>query len=256
MLDDKVQQQKFYLDLTVDKEESEYQKNCFLKFYDFLEGAENSEQSKIQEKSQPKNDKKGFNPTYYKQAKLTAGVIDLEPNLEAYNKKVFPFVLDNGSEYLRTWMIQQCYGFFTKFSIPQSMRKRHWLIRVGNRLKFTKDTIEALKQRLEKEGIDPKVDSIITKDLNRTFPDCKTYKQGREMYESMQRILRLFQLYRPDIGYVQGMSYIVSHLYYLFDENKCFALFSNLVICNKFVYSMYSFDVEKVRLEIDVGFIF
>lgn len=186
----------------------------------------------------------GFNPTFYKSAKITSGVIDLEPDYISYTKKVAP-LLDN-CKGLKTAQIHSCFQYFTEKSLPSELRKELWSSRIGNRLKLTKNRVLFLKKRLEIDGVDPVADKVISNDLNRTFPDCKTYKQGREMYEAMQRILRMFQLYRPDIGYVQGMSYLVSALYYIFEEEECFILFCNLIICNKFIYSLYTFDVNKV----------
>jgi hypothetical protein len=47
-------------------------------------------------------------------------------------------------------------------------------------------------------------------DIRRTFADLELFQIGMKHYESLFKILRAFSMYRPDIGYVQGMSYIAA----------------------------------------------
>lgn len=52
-----------------------------------------------------------------------------------------------------------------------------------------------------------------------------------EHHDSLLRILQAFAMYRPDIGYVQGMSYLAGMmLLYSQDEYKGFLNFSNLML--------------------------
>ena len=66
------------------------------------------------------------------------------------------------------------------------------------------------------------------------------------MFVTIKRVLRLFVLYRPDIGYIQGMDHIAITLYYYFDEYQVFMLFSNLIVTNEVLWNFYNFDQNKV----------
>jgi hypothetical protein len=65
--------------------------------------------------------------------------------------------------------------------------------------------------------------SLIEQDINRTFGDLKLFQVGMKYNESINRLLKAFAMYRPDIGYVQGMSYLAALvLLYIQDEYNSF----------------------------------
>ena len=58
-----------------------------------------------------------------------------------------------------------------------------------------------------------------------------------------------FSLYRPDLGYVQGMSYVAaSILLHCNDELTTFKCLANLLNREEMLYNFYSFDMEKVNV--------
>ena len=61
--------------------------------------------------------------------------------------------------------------------------------------------------------------SIIETDLPRTFPHLKVFQPGGSHYDELQRILEAFTMHRPDIGYVQGMSYVAAILLLFMNEH-------------------------------------
>ena len=72
---------------------------------------------------------------------------------------------------------------------------------------------------------------IIDTDIPRTFPKLAgVFQKGGAHNEKLHRILEAFTMYRPDIGYVQGMSYVAANLL-LFMENEyqSFVTFCNLM---------------------------
>ncbi len=84
-------------------------------------------------------------------------------------------------------------------------------------------------------------------DLPRTFPNLKVFgHEGAPLWQSLKDVLLSFALYRPDIGYVQGMSFIGA-LMLMNQEtpSDAFVAFSNL-ICTPFMSNMYRFDSFKV----------
>lgn len=189
---------------------------------------------------------KGFKPRLFVSTGFSPDACDLETNPDLYNTKIKP-ILEQRIGELNSQERQICRNYFKSYTITDDQRKIIWRMRIGNELKITRDLYLGLLTRLKTEPFSKKTDKIIQGDLDRTFPNCKSFKEGEEMYRKMQTILMLFHIYRPDVKYVQGMTYLVSTLYYYFDEFETFVLFSNLVITKKFVYEMYNFNTEKVK---------
>lgn len=48
--------------------------------------------------------------------------------------------------------------------------------------------------------------------------------------DNLREVLETFCLYRPDIGYVQGMAYIAANLLRNMDAFTAFVAFSNLIV--------------------------
>lgn len=72
------------------------------------------------------------------------------------------------------------------------------------------------------------------------------FKPGSSYYDSLQRILEAFTMYRPDIGYVQGMSYVAATLVLFMDEHKAFITFSNMI--TKYpILPFYNFNEAQVK---------
>eukprot|EP00755_Sulcionema_specki_P035241 Sspe_Gene.104516::Locus_80933_Transcript_1_1_Confidence_1.000_Length_1994::g.104516::m.104516 len=65
-------------------------------------------------------------------------------------------------------------------------------------------------------------------DLPRTFPNFHCFQEG-PMSEALIAVLHAYVQYRPDIGYVQGMSYIAATLLLYLDADKVFVCMANLV---------------------------
>lgn len=188
---------------------------------------------------------KGFKPRLFVSTGFSPDACDLQFNQEIYDAKVRP-ILERKRGELSYGERQICRNYFKSYTITDEQRRVVWKLRIGNELKITKDVYLGLLTRLKTETFSKKADKLIQGDLDRTFPNCKTFKEGEEMYLKMQTILMLFHIYRPDIKYVQGMTYLVSTLYYYYNEFDTFVLFCNLVVTKKFLYEMYNFDTEKV----------
>jgi hypothetical protein len=87
---------------------------------------------------------------------------------------------------------------------------------------------------------------LIEQDIKRTFPQLNLFQAGMPQHDNLHRLLRAFAMYRPDIGYVQGMSYIAAMvLLYLQDPNDSFVSFSNLMLKYP-IMPFYTFNDEFV----------
>mmetsp|Transcript_32955 Transcript_32955/g.24265 ORF Transcript_32955/g.24265 Transcript_32955/m.24265 type:complete len:84 (+) Transcript_32955:1225-1476(+) len=72
------------------------------------------------------------------------------------------------------------------------------------------------------------------------------FKPGGLYYDRLQRILEAFTILRPDIGYVQGMSYVAATLLLYMEEHLAFVLFSNMI--TKYpILPFYTFADIQVR---------
>jgi hypothetical protein len=59
-------------------------------------------------------------------------------------------------------------------------------------------------------------------------------------------MLEAFTMHRPDIGYVQGMSYLAAILLLYMDEHQAFVTFCNMI--TKFpIMPFYSFNDGQVK---------
>ena len=135
---------------------------------------------------------------------------------------------------------------FSKYSLEDETRRTLWRNKIGNRLRITPLTFLWLEQLLERQPVQPKELKVIVSDLDRTFPECDTREEGTKMYQDILHVLCLFATYRPDVGYVQGMSTLVLTLYSLFSVEETFALFSNLLLCTPFLYNLYTMHTPSI----------
>jgi TBC1 domain family member 14 len=64
---------------------------------------------------------------------------------------------------------------------------------------------------------------IVDVDLHRTFTDLAHFRSGEIFHQPLKNILSAFSMFRTDLGYVQGMSYVAgSLLLHIGDEYATF----------------------------------
>ena len=90
---------------------------------------------------------------------------------------------------------------------------------------------------------------IVENDLPRTFTTLRQFNQdtqeGKDTIEKLRRILRAFTVMRPDVGYVQGMSYLAGFILLETSEYDTFVLFHNLIIKSQ-ILSFYKFKADNI----------
>ena len=65
--------------------------------------------------------------------------------------------------------------------------------------------------------------------MKRTFVPLGFFSIGEPMYMKIHELLLIYAFYRPDIGYVQGMSFIAGILaVHIPDSYLCFQCLANL----------------------------
>jgi len=157
-----------------------------------------------------------------------------------------------------------------KKGIPPSLRDQIWTLAIGNRLSITKQYYEinlkkakALRQVLqgksesqiqklflEQYGSNLTKESslkIIDIDLPRTFPSLAIFSnRNSPIYESLQNVLDAFVISRPDIGYVQGMSFIAGLFLLYMQPYDAFRCFAN-VICRMSLIPFFLINEQQIN---------
>ena len=88
--------------------------------------------------------------------------------------------------------------------------------------------------------------NIIELDIERTFPYLGLFKGNSPMAEDLREILRVFVISRPDIGYIQGLSFIAGILLLNMDKFKAFISLMNLIL-NPIMMPFYKMDNESIQ---------
>ncbi|CAJ1081305.1 TBC1 domain family member 12-like isoform X2 [Xyrichtys novacula] len=128
--------------------------------------------------------------------------------------------------------------------LPPSVRGRVWSVAIGNELNITAELYEIFLCRAREKGRSLAVTQsdegaspadreasleLITRDVSRTFPSLCVFQKGGPYHDMLQSILGAYTCYRPDVGYVQGMSSMAAMLVLNMEEVDAFISFSNLI---------------------------
>ncbi|XP_011166627.1 TBC1 domain family member 14 [Solenopsis invicta] len=112
--------------------------------------------------------------------------------------------------------------------VPPSVRGRVWKLAISNNLNIT---LHLYNLCLERAMSCPNNESLaaIRLDVSRTFPTLCVFQEGGPLFDSLQGILAAYAVYRPDVGYVQGMSFVGAVLSLNMEPPDAFACFANLL---------------------------
>ena len=114
----------------------------------------------------------------------------------------------------------------TRKGIPDSLRGYAWQKIINLDEFYEKD----LYQNLNEQEPDKSVETVIIKDIDRTFPKCSFFKEKygggqRQLY----KVLVNYSKYNKEVGYVQGMGFIVALLLTYMDEERTFFMMHALM---------------------------
>ncbi|XP_036591149.1 TBC1 domain family member 12 isoform X1 [Trichosurus vulpecula] len=133
--------------------------------------------------------------------------------------------------------------------LPPSVRGKVWSLAVGNELNITPELYEIFLSRAKErwksfsetstendvEDVGVSVADreasleLIKLDISRTFPSLYIFQKGGPYHDVLHSILGAYTCYRPDVGYVQGMSFIAAVLILNLEEADAFIAFANLL---------------------------
>ncbi|KAG9274735.1 TBC1 domain family member 14 [Astyanax mexicanus] len=135
--------------------------------------------------------------------------------------------------------------------VPPSVRGRVWSLAIGNDLNITHELYNiCLSRAKERWNASPapvtsmEMDTgdsgsshadreasleLIKLDISRTFPSLCIFQKGGPYHDVLHSILGAYTCYRPDVGYVQGMSFIAAVLILNMHTADAFVAFANLL---------------------------
>lgn len=123
------------------------------------------------------------------------------------------------------------------------MRGKVWRLAIGNELNLTSQLYDICLSRAQNRLSSPELLShhsdsdidqegsmdVIQLDIARTFPHLGIFQEGGPYSDVLHSLLAAYVCYRPDVGYVQGMSYIAAILILNMDQYDAFVCFANLL---------------------------
>ncbi len=91
---------------------------------------------------------------------------------------------------------------------------------------------------------------MIRTDIPRTFPNLKIFHEGGPLHDALVSVIQAYVEYRPDVGYVQGMSYLASILLLNLDQFEAFVALANL-LNRELYFNFFRMDVSRMRVYMD-----
>ena len=110
----------------------------------------------------------------------------------------------------------------TRKGIPDSLRSNVWQLFAEMKKYYKKDIFN----KFVGAKLDEDTEETIIKDLDRTYPSCQLFtdKYGNGQ-RKLYKILSCYSLYNKEVGYVQGMGFLVAlFLIYMDEESSFFML--------------------------------
>lgn len=112
--------------------------------------------------------------------------------------------------------------------LPPSVRGKVWKLAIPNNLNITTHLYNICLERAISSPISETL-AAIKLDVFRTFPTLCVFQEGGPLSNSLQGILAAYAVYRPDVGYVQGMSFVGAVLSLNMEAPDAFTCFANLL---------------------------
>ncbi|XP_036428043.1 TBC1 domain family member 12 isoform X2 [Colossoma macropomum] len=133
--------------------------------------------------------------------------------------------------------------------LPPNVRGKVWSLAIGNELNITPELYEIFLSRAKERwrtfrdtGCEVETEDsgasvadressldLIKLDISRTFPSLFIFQKGGPYHDLLHSVLGAYTCYRPDVGYVQGMSFIAAVLILNMEEADAFIAFANLL---------------------------
>ena len=169
---------------------------------------------------------------------LSTSAKELERNTRVWSQILLPkWEVNTGDldmEKLRKYIYR---------GVPPELRGRVWRLAIGNHLRITPELFQVLKRSQQNTRTRS---SALDNDLPRTFSELALFGEQGAFHKVLKDVLETYIAYRPDIGYVQGMSYVSAMLcLYTPDSFTAFCCLGNIIVSEHF-FPFFALDVEKI----------
>jgi len=143
--------------------------------------------------------------------------------------------------------------------IPPRVRTAVWPLMLGNKLQLTAELFQiyvAQASRMKdimqgKELGKEESLKVIELDLPRTFPALSFFQPDGPLHSQLRQVLEAYVSYRPDIGYVQGMSFLASMLLLVMDTFDSFKCLANLLNRPLFM-GFFRMDIDHIDKFVEI----
>lgn len=154
--------------------------------------------------------------------------------------------------------------------VPPAVRGLIWRLALGNALGLTSDLFGILAERgrelaaaLSREaearaegGSGAATASreaslhVIEVDMPRTFPSLSLFQRGAPLCEPLREVLHAYACLRPDVGYVQGMSYLAAMFLLNLEPFDAFVALASLLARPMFL-AFFRAELSELRKWLD-----
>ncbi|XP_068207350.1 TBC1 domain family member 14-like [Palaemon carinicauda] len=175
-----------------------------------------------------------------------------QANLQRQEEQLAAAVASWNNEFLPKWETMHTHKKCRELwwhGLPSCVRGKVWKMAIGNELNITSQLYNIMVQRsmdklvtlsecgsvasqediISDPGDQEGTIDLIHLDVSRTFPHLCIFQKGGPYHDPLHHILGAYACYRPDVGYVQGMSFLAATLLLNIDESDAFIAFSNLL---------------------------
>ncbi|CAF0843427.1 unnamed protein product [Adineta steineri] len=161
-------------------------------------------------------------------------------------------VLNNWNEILIKW--RKNYNerpnglqILVQKGIPEALRCEVWQLLAGS-VKDEKEMIDTYRYLLTKESSSER---IIINDLNRTFPAHEYFKeQGGIGQEALYKLSRAYSVRDEEVGYCQGVSFVIATILIHMPEEQAFMLLCKLMEDERYLLRlMYKANFENLQMK-------
>lgn len=133
--------------------------------------------------------------------------------------------------------------------LPPSIRGRVWKLAINNKLKLKNEIYDECTKKIEYfsgNKLHKDYVTAIKLDVSRTFPGLCVFQKNGPLHESLNSVLAAYCVLQPDIGYLQGMSFIAAIFTLNMDENDAFICFANLIDnpCHTAAFTLNQFKMN------------
>ncbi|CAF3839038.1 unnamed protein product [Rotaria magnacalcarata] len=161
-------------------------------------------------------------------------------------------VLSNWSEILIKW--RKNYSerpkglqLLVRKGIPEALRGEVWQLLAGS-VNDENEMINTYRLLLTKESASER---IIINDLNRTFPAHEYFKeQGGIGQEALYKLSRAYSVRDEEVGYCQGLSFVIATVLIHMPEEQAFMLLCKLMEDERYLLrEMYKANFENLQMK-------